>query len=61
MNVEDRDAAQTGIQREMQAKQSPVKYTSCQLFNGQKEVVIVHAEGQYRLRITRHDKLILTK
>ena len=35
--------------------------TSAVLFQGQREVVIVHHGQAYRLRITRADKLILTK
>jgi len=31
------------------------------LFEGRREVVIVHNGEEYRLRITRQDKLILTK
>jgi hemin uptake protein HemP len=31
------------------------------LFRGDREVVIVHNSEEYRLRITRADKLILTK
>ena len=34
---------------------------SAELFNGQSEVIILHKGEQYRLRITRQDKLILTK
>lgn len=35
--------------------------TSSELFDGAAEVVILHNGAQYRLRITRQDKLILTK
>lgn len=31
------------------------------LFRGAREVIIVHGNEAYRLRITRQDKLILTK
>lgn len=31
------------------------------LFKGQRELIIAHQGEAYRLRITRHDKLILTK
>ena len=34
---------------------------SRELFGTEREVVIVHREQAYRLRITRADKLILTK
>jgi len=36
-------------------------YTSEQLFQGQKEIQIRHHNETYRLRITKTDKLILTK
>jgi hemin uptake protein HemP len=35
--------------------------TSGELFGGESEVLIMHNGVQYRLRITRQDKLILTK
>ena len=31
------------------------------LFEGQNEIFIVHHDVEYRLRITKNDKLILTK
>jgi hemin uptake protein HemP len=34
---------------------------SCDLFQGENEVVICHRGEEYRLRITRNGKLILTK
>lgn len=34
---------------------------SLALFQGRREIVIVHRGQQYRLRITKADKLILTK
>ncbi|PYN39434.1 MAG: hemin uptake protein HemP [Candidatus Rokuibacteriota bacterium] len=34
---------------------------SADLFQTARELVIVHGEEEYRLRITRADKLILTK
>jgi hemin uptake protein HemP len=37
------------------------RWTSRDLFGGRREIVIVHAGQEYRLRITRADKLILTK
>lgn len=39
----------------------PRSIDSAQLFEGQSEVVIIHNGTPYRLRITRQDKLILTK
>lgn len=35
--------------------------TSQDLFHGTREVIIVHRNEEYRLRITRQEKLILTK
>ncbi len=35
--------------------------TSEELFEGAQEVVIIHADEEYRLRITGSNKLILTK
>lgn len=41
---------------------TPVKkYKSQELFHGKQEILIEHAGHAYRLRITRQDKLILTK
>ena len=42
------------------APRTPV-VRSEQLFGGSREVIIKHGEEEYRLRITRTDKLILTK
>jgi hemin uptake protein HemP len=39
----------------------PVRIDGAQLFGGQREVLIVHNGEEYRLRITRQEKLILTK
>ncbi len=36
-------------------------YKSSELFQGNNELIILHREEEYRLRITRHGKLILTK
>jgi hemin uptake protein HemP len=38
-----------------------LRLTSHDLFRGQREIVILHAGNEYVLRITRADKLILTK
>ena len=35
--------------------------SSAAIFRGQREIVIVHHGQEYRLRITKSDKLILTK
>ena len=36
-------------------------FTSQELFEGADEIVLLHNGAQYRLRVTRQDKLILTK
>lgn len=38
-----------------------VRLDTSHLFSGQREVCIVHRGQEYRLRITRQQKLILTK
>jgi len=40
---------------------SDQRIDSSRLLAGQRELVIDHAGQQYRLRLTRNDKLILTK
>ncbi len=35
--------------------------TTAELFDGRREIVITHGDSMYRLRITRANKLILTK
>jgi len=40
---------------------SPRSVDSAALFDGENELIIVHNGSPYRLRITRQDKLILTK
>ncbi|BAO43757.1 hemin uptake protein HemP [Thiolapillus brandeum] len=40
---------------------SPSLIHSMQLFQGHKEITIIHQGQLYRLRITRQNKLILTK
>jgi hemin uptake protein HemP len=39
----------------------PIRYTSESLFHGRNEVLINHAGQEYRLRVTRQNRLILTK
>lgn len=39
----------------------PARITAAQLFQGRQEVLIEHKGETYQLRITRNDKLILTK
>lgn len=43
------------------APSPPTKVDSATLFAGWREVVIVHNGEEYRLRITRQEKLILNK
>jgi len=40
---------------------APQRIGSVQLLAGSNELVIEHAGQEYRLRLTRNDKLILTK
>jgi hemin uptake protein HemP len=39
----------------------PARVVSSDLFRGGREIVIVHRGQEYRLSITKADKLILTK
>jgi hemin uptake protein HemP len=39
----------------------PRTILSAELLSGQREVLIAHCQEVYRLRLTRNDKLILTK
>ena len=41
--------------------QPPTTLDSAQLFNGRDEVRLLHRGQEYRLRVTRQGKLILTK
>lgn len=36
-------------------------FTTADLFGGDDEIVVLHNGAAYRLRVTRQDKLILTK
>jgi hemin uptake protein HemP len=56
--VTEPDAARTGVPV---AAASRVRMSSRDLFRGRREIVILHAGHEYLLRITRADKLILTK
>lgn len=42
-------------------KGAPLKLDSVALFAGQREIIIMHQGEAYRLRITRQEKMILTK
>ena len=48
------------VPAERPAESSRVSVSSGDLFRGGREIVIRHAGHEYRLRITRADKLILT-
>lgn len=37
------------------------RWTSQELFAGERELVIMHADSEYRLRLTSQGKLVLTK
>ena len=50
-----------GEQPEMGLRLSSPRIQSDDLFNGRREIVIVHQGMEYRLHITKADKLILTK
>jgi hemin uptake protein HemP len=39
----------------------PLRVSSSELFHGQRQIVIVHGDEEYRLHITKTGKLILTK
>jgi hemin uptake protein HemP len=52
---------QTTGAREPRDRGAPRRIHSPTLFEGSREVVIVHQGQEYRLRVTRADKLILTK
>jgi len=56
-------ASSTGSRDEARQPSTPEHpiVQSRELFGAEREVVIVHREQAYRLRITRTDKLILTK
>jgi hemin uptake protein HemP len=43
------------------AARTGARIASTELFRGHREVVIVHRGQEYRLHITKADKLILTK
>ena len=54
------DAGQASVAREAAPRES-VRIASTELFRGRREIVIVHRGQEYRLHITKADKLILTK
>ena len=56
-----RDAAKPAAPPATALPPPGVRLAAEQLFAGQRELVILHRGEEYRLRITRQDKLILTK
>ncbi len=46
---------------DMGSRSTAARIASTDLFNGRREIVIVHHGTEYRLHITKADKLILTK
>jgi len=54
------DPGEPPIAREA-APRDAVRIASAELFRGRREIVIVHRGQEYRLHITKADKLILTK
>ena len=57
------DGEKSGSSQQDAAKTVPltIRLDSANLFNGQDEVRLIHRGQEYRLRITRQGKLILTK
>ena len=53
--------AQAALEQARAAVPATVRLASAELFRGRREVVIVHHGQEYRLFITKADKLILTK
>lgn len=53
--------ASTDRLRRKLPEMSPKTITSAELFGNLREIIIVHAGEEYRLRITSNGKLILTK
>jgi hemin uptake protein HemP len=59
--VSDEAAFETADETEAGELSGPRRIHSPTLFDGGREVVIVHHGQEYRLRVTKADKLILTK
>ena len=56
------DPGEAPLAREAPATaRAGVRIPSAELFRGRREIVIVHRGQEYRLHITKADKLILTK
>lgn len=54
------DPGEAPVARDAPAR-AGVRIASTELFRGRREIVIVHRGQEYRLHITKADKLILTK
>jgi len=55
------DPGEAPIARDAPAARAGVRIASTELFRGCREIVIVHRGQEYRLHITKANKLILTK
>ena len=56
------DPGEAPLAREAPATaRAGIRIASAELFRGRREIVIVHRGQEYRLHITKADKLILTK
>ena len=55
------DSGEAAAAREVRPPAPRVRIVSTELFRGRREIVIVHRGQEYRLHITKADKLILTK
>lgn len=58
-NAQPSSDAESGSDRAAPFEERAI--ASHELFGGAREVMIVHQQAKYRLRITRQGKLILTK
>lgn len=61
MNMNNSNPASTDRQRRKLPEMSARTITSAELFDNLREIIILHAGEEYRLRITCNGKLILTK
>lgn len=62
LNIDQNMNAKTGDELHALFAQLPIKLISSEsLFSMGKEILIQHRGEQYHLRVTRNDKLILTK
>jgi len=59
--TEETNAAPPNLARSGTPDMSTKTITSAELFGDLREIVILHAGEEYRLRITSNGKLILTK